>query len=298
MTAYTNFLKLRAQAYDQQNWDVLMNENLAIIDFNAGALNSKNRVALGGVVSAGTGLNADYTAMVVEVGGITYNIAAGSIACTASALNYLYVNASGTVMATTAAPTGDYVSLAVVDTSATVLLRVGDLRQLAPDPPDQLDLVEGAGIAIDKTDPLAPVIAIKGTSHVRVDQSGVISFPAAVYTKMVYDGESFDTLGEFDLSLSRFTALYDGYYDVSAIITTNASTTAGELHVLRAYVNGASTATLNYKRAGSAGTQSVQGSTSLFLTAGDYLEFYLYTSVARSIAAGAVNNHATISRRL
>lgn len=143
MTTYTNFLKLRAQDYDQQNWDVLMNENLAIIDFMSGALNSANWVVSGGAVTIGTGLNADIPTLNIEVGGRGYTVSAASVACTASSLNYIYVNGSGTVVSATAAPTGDYVPLAVVDAGATALLRIGDLRRIAPHRMIENDCING-----------------------------------------------------------------------------------------------------------------------------------------------------------
>lgn len=132
MTTYTNFLKLRAQAYNDSNWDVLLNQNFAIVDFAAAGLNAGNRLLLGGVVSDGGGLNAAFTAAVVWVGGVRYEAAAGSVALASGSLNYIYVNSSGTVVAAATPPTGDYVPLAVADAGASTIDRIGDARPQVP----------------------------------------------------------------------------------------------------------------------------------------------------------------------
>jgi hypothetical protein len=46
----------------------------------------------------------------------------------ADSLNYVYVNSSGAVAASTSPPTGDYVPLAVADTGASTIYRIGTVR--------------------------------------------------------------------------------------------------------------------------------------------------------------------------
>lgn len=132
MTAYTNFLKLRAQAFNASSWDVMLNQNLSIIDFVAGPQNSTNRLISGGLVTAGAGLNASHALALVIVSGMRYEVAAGSVAVAGSSLNYIYINSSGTVISATTPPTGDYVPLAVADAGAAAVDRIGDCRPQAP----------------------------------------------------------------------------------------------------------------------------------------------------------------------
>jgi hypothetical protein len=129
--SYTSRLKKRMPAAGDYNWDDEWHDNEKIDDVIAGALLSRNRVISGGAVTDGGGLYAAYAAMVVEVAGVRYEIAGGSILLLGSSLNYLYIDNTGTVSVHTSPPSGDYVPLAVVDTDATVILRIGDVRPLA-----------------------------------------------------------------------------------------------------------------------------------------------------------------------
>jgi hypothetical protein len=130
--SYTSKLKKRMPAPGDFDWDDEWYDNEKIDDMVAGSLLSRNRLITGGAVSDGTGLQSLYTAMVVIVAGVRYEIAAGYVSLTASSLNYLYVNSAGTVVAATIPPSGDYVPLAVVDTDATTPVRTGDARPMAP----------------------------------------------------------------------------------------------------------------------------------------------------------------------
>jgi hypothetical protein len=57
------------------------------------------------LVTAGTGLNANYTAGVVTLAtGAQQAIAAGSVSLTASTTNWVFVNASGAVAVSTSVP--------------------------------------------------------------------------------------------------------------------------------------------------------------------------------------------------
>jgi len=80
------------------------------------------------LVTAGTGLNANYTAGVVTLAtGAQQAIAAGNVSLTASTTNWVFVNASGAVAVSTSVPLLGVV-LASVVTTATVVSTVTDLR--------------------------------------------------------------------------------------------------------------------------------------------------------------------------
>lgn len=135
---YTDRLKKRMPYEGQENWKDERDIDDHIDDVVVGALLTANRVISGGAVSAGTGLNADYTDMQVRVAGTTYTITAGSIALTAAQpgqelVNWIYISDTGTVTAAIVPPTGDYIPLALVDTSDTAIIRIGDLRPIAPE---------------------------------------------------------------------------------------------------------------------------------------------------------------------
>jgi hypothetical protein len=129
--SYTTKLIKRMPAPGDFDWDDEWHDNEKIDDFLAGSQLSQNMMIAGGAISDGTGLAVDYTTMVVMVAGVRYEIAGSSVALTASSLNYVYVNSSGTVVASTTVPTGDYVPLALVDTDATTPALTGDVRPWA-----------------------------------------------------------------------------------------------------------------------------------------------------------------------
>lgn len=138
VTTYTNRLKKRMPYEGQENWKDERDTDDQIDDVVMGALLTGNRVISGGAVSDGGGLNADYATMIVRVAGTIYNIASGSIALTAAGVgleqaNWIYVDNTGTVVAAITPPSGDYIPLALVDTSDTAIVRVADLRPVAPD---------------------------------------------------------------------------------------------------------------------------------------------------------------------
>lgn len=132
---YTTRLKKRLPAPGDVNWDDEWHDNELIDEVVAGALLSNNRVVAGGAVSLGSGLTVDYAASDIWMAGKEYQIAAGSLTMTAAPVgqylaNWVYVNASGSVVASTVPPSGDYVPLALVDTDSSASIRVADLRPM------------------------------------------------------------------------------------------------------------------------------------------------------------------------
>jgi hypothetical protein len=97
------------------------------------------------------------------------------------------------------------------------------------------------------------------------------SITNSVATKMVMDTEEFDTNNCFDSTTNyRFTPTVAGYYQVTAQITPNTTTTVGWAYI---YKNG-SAAKQNITFAGNTGTNV----TAIIYMNGssDYLEFYGY----------------------
>jgi hypothetical protein len=130
--SYTNRLKKRLPAVGDYDWDDEWYDNEKIDDVVAGALLTRNRVISGGEITPGGGLYVTFGTMIVEVAGIRYSIPGSGGMMLANSLNYLYVDVGGSVNVHTLPPSGDYVPLAVVDTDATSVLRIGDLRPFAP----------------------------------------------------------------------------------------------------------------------------------------------------------------------
>ncbi len=140
---YTTRLKKRLPAVGDENWDDEWHDNEKIDDVVLGALLTANRLLSGGAVTLGTGLVPNYAAMKVLVAGVVYDIAGGSIAATAAVagqeqVNWLYISSAGVVTISTTPPTGDYVPLALVDTSDLAVIRLADLRPLVADLAGQL----------------------------------------------------------------------------------------------------------------------------------------------------------------
>lgn len=132
---YTTRLQKRLPAVGDENWDDEWHDNEKIDDVVMGALLTANRVISGGTVTLGTGLVPGYAAMEVLVAGVVYDIAGGSIAATAAVAgqelaNWLYISSAGVVTISTTPPNGDYVPLALVDTSDTAVIRIADLRPI------------------------------------------------------------------------------------------------------------------------------------------------------------------------
>lgn len=155
---YTDLLKLRMPAAGDTGWDDEVNENTKIAEVAFDGLLGTNFVVSGLTPSDGGGLNVDYTAGVVNIGGVLYSISASSKAATASNLNFLYVDSSGTMQINTVAPTGSYVPIAIVDAGIAALDRIGDLRNLAPAPGEiKQNLLANSGFGVWSNGALANV---------------------------------------------------------------------------------------------------------------------------------------------
>lgn len=96
----------------------------------------------------------------------------------------------------------------------------------------------------------------------------------ATIAKITYETEQVDQLGEYNPTLSRFTASATGFYLISAkaYIVSNI---AGNGYEMYAFVNGTERRGLGITRASTTGTSTLQGDAIIYLSAGDYLEIWV-----------------------
>lgn len=147
---YTSKLKKRKPDPGDFNWDNEWHENEDIEDVVAGALLSKNRVSSGCAVTDGGGLNADYAdgyvyvaGELVKITGASKLLTGGSASDDTGGTNWIYVDSAGVVQASTTAPSGDYVPLAMVDCNTLAVLRIADLRPMEPERMVENDCING-----------------------------------------------------------------------------------------------------------------------------------------------------------
>jgi len=124
-------------------------------------------------------------------------------------------------------------------------------------------------------------------------------------TKVIFDQESFDLFGEFTTTTSRFIATTTGYYLVIAQVKWAATTTDAKNYNLYLVKNCTSTSNLGediiiYKAYVSSGTteQSVNFADIISLTAGDWLEVYVYqdSGTTQTITAGSNHTYFSVAR--
>lgn len=97
---------------------------------------------------------------------------------------------------------------------------------------------------------------------------------SASWTKLLMNAEEFDTSNA--AATGRFTAPATGYYQINAELTVTAQNTIS----ISAYKNGVQTKLGDYVNATSVGVACV-----LFLSAGDYVEIYGYSTGTPSVSA-------------
>lgn len=116
-------------------------------------------------------------------------------------------------------------------------------------------------------------------SAFRAYSTTVQSIAAATFTKVIYDAEVFDNQGEYDPTISRFTAKQAGIYQVSAGIFW-APGVDGDRVITNIYVNGIEHTRVFDSTQGGANDRQSAGSAAVKLAAGDYLEIFAWTKNA------------------
>lgn len=113
-------------------------------------------------------------------------------------------------------------------------------------------------------------------AYVSSDQS----ISATTTTKVVFGGKVIDIFNEFDTSASTFTAKFSGYYEFACSLHGAANSSTQAQRNLALFVNGTERARLQETIYG-ANSNSINGHSGLlYLTAGDVVAIYYYTSVA------------------
>ena len=138
-------------------------------------------------------------------------------------------------------------------------------------------------------------------SKIRVTKNDAQSIPDGTVTKVEYDDEDYDNLGEYDNSTNyRFTATKAGYYLIHASLLWNAdSWTAGKHVILYVRKNGVNTiSSLHEIKASGTFYLQNQVSTIAYLVAEDYIEVFVTHNqgAARNTHAAADYNHFSIHR--
>ena len=156
-----------------------------------------------------------------------------------------------------------------------------------------LGVTQGTGIAVDNTDPQNPVVAFNTATRIRAYASTAQSLDTNVWTKLLFDTVTTDTLGEF--SSSRFTANNTGRYRVSVSVLFPAGS-VGEGHIIN--ISGAVDYRLAQRTIGYIGHDSLCASVEVDLVAGDYFEIIIMSSGATVTYPGEGFVFITITRTL
>lgn len=226
---YTTRLKKRLPGIGDENWDDEWHDNEKIDDVVLGALLTANRLLSGGAVTLGTGLVPNYAAMKVLVAGVVYDIAGGSIAATAAVAgqelaNWLYISSVGVVTISTIPPTGNYVPLALVDTSDLAVIRLADLRPLVQVSPGFFVKTDSGAVSFTKT--AAGAIAIKAGTAIEVAGARVtIVMDTAVVMPALVAGTDYAVYACTDGTIRA-----DGSFTAPAGYTTANSRQIGGFH--------------------------------------------------------------------
>ena len=124
------------------------------------------------------------------------------------------------------------------------------------------------------------------------------TFSASTFTKVQFNGETFDTANNFDSTTNyRFTPTTAGYYQMSSNLTFD-GTNSGSLKEIILYKNGSAYATF-FSSAGSGtpGATACQGSSTLvyFNGSSDYAEVYIYDTdaVVCAVKFGSTKSYFT-----
>lgn len=145
------------------------------------------------------------------------------------------------------------------------------------------------------------VIPQGSTSHVIANTSAGQSIPDSTSTTVIFGTEEKDSLGEYDHTTGIFTALNEGYYNISAVITYNDTAwTIGDRFFVTLKKSGSNEATA-YDEAYLTATFREQPppiSKTVYLTVGQTLliEVYQDSGGAETLLNVSEDNYFTIDR--
>lgn len=143
---------------------------------------------------------------------------------------------------------------------------------------------DGGITTLWSSDPAEGIPPSNRISSFRAYQSTAQSLAATTFTKIAYQTEVFDNLGEYDNTTYRFTAKDVGIYSISGSVGWAAGVDGNRL-IVSIYLNGTETKRLFDFMMGGANNAVTSGSTILKLAAGDYVEIFGYTANALGTVA-------------
>ena len=192
---------------------------------------------------------------------------------------YTYVEVANAAAAP--AVTANSIRLFKVVTDASAITTVTDLRTLY--------------IPLSKDIQFQGNWSAPNVSSFRAYQSAAQSVAAATYTKVAYDTEVFDSLGEYDNATYRFTAKNKGTYMVSAGLKWDVGVDADRV-ALTTSVNGGEYSRLFDSTMGAADVKCSAGSCIIKLNAGDYIEILAWTKNALSTVASSTESYVVMTK--
>lgn len=164
----------------------------------------------------------------------------------------------------------------------------GVFTRLAPGTSGQFLKTQGAG-----ANPAWADFTMNTTAKVRAKNTAVQSIPNTTSTKVAFDTMLYDPGANFSLVNDRYTAPITGYYQASGGIVM-ASSSVADLHV---YLIVTGTSANTYL-----GTRSTaQGaivSDIIHMTAGDYVELFVYQASGSAVDTGPVYNNPFLAVHL
>jgi hypothetical protein len=149
------------------------------------------------------------------------------------------------------------------------------------------------GLAELGTDGKLPVSQLSGfTFRIRAFRDGTNqSIPNNSWTKVEFNTEDYDSLGEYDsVTNYRFTAQNAGYYFIGTVLAFATNTTGMRKAAIKknaSYAQEVSQLPVAGERA------MVNGATILYLAAGDYVEIEAFQDSGASLDISIFNNHTT-----
>ena len=163
-------------------------------------------------------------------------------------------------------------------------------------------IVKEGSMEIEEDLNVSGQISITGASRVKITRATAFSVPNAAWTKIPYNYETFDNLGEYDNVVNhRFTAQKAGYYQVNAaLLSMNVQWPDATAWQIRLRKNGAAYAsgTRDETHGTDAHLAHSRINDIVYLAAGDYVEIFCYQNrgSATSIFADGVYNYFSVHR--
>ena len=145
-------------------------------------------------------------------------------------------------------------------------------------------------------------VSITGASRIRATRSTAQSIPHNTITKVLWNAENYDNLGEYDnVTNYIFTATESGYYTIKAsVLFANVQWLANEYGYLSIYKNGALYSILRRHAQSTSLTTYVQlhGLDMIFLDAGDYIDIRCFqnTGIAVNLHPASAYNYFSVHR--